>query len=157
MSESSCRIRTAHVALVALAGGFLSFSSLALTVGHPDIKDVWVAPMLLPGRVLVDQLPDVQVSQKGAGAKWEVPKAGKVAYQRDTTEVDPAKAGENPSGLKLTYKAKDGTFKGSFKVYSDMGGKLKATSVSVTGVQIGSKGYGTATVKGLGSVPVAIE
>lgn len=111
----------------------------------------------LPGTVLVDQLPDVEISQDGIGAKWSVPKAGKVVYQRGTTEVDPAKAGENPSGLKLSHKAKDGTFKGSFKAYSDVGGKLKATSVSVTGVQIGSKGYGTATVKGLGSVPVTIE
>ena len=111
----------------------------------------------LPGTVLVDQLPDVGISQSGPGAKWIVPKAGKVAYLRGKTEVDPAKAGENPSGLKLTYKAKDGSFKGSFKVYSDVNGKLKATSVNVTGVQIGSKGYGTATIKGLGSVPVTIE
>jgi hypothetical protein len=80
-----------------------------------------------------------------------------VVYQKGTNNVDSSKAGENPSGLKLTYKAKDGTFKGSFKVYCDVGGKLKATSVTVTGVQIGSKGYGTATIKGQGSVPVTIE
>ena len=112
---------------------------------------------MLQGTALVDQLPDVAVKQSGAGAKWIVPKAGKVVYQKGTNNVDSSKAGENPSGLKLTYKAKDGTFKGSFKVYCDVGGKLKATSVTVTGVQIGSKGYGTATIKGRGSVPVTIE
>ena len=79
--------------------------------------DIW---RQLPGSVLVDQLPDVRVSQKATGAKWELPKAGKVAYQRGTSEVDLTKAGDNPSGLKLTYKAKDGSFKGSFKVYSDV-------------------------------------
>ena len=116
--------------------------------------DIW---RQLPGSVLVDQLPDVRVSQKATGAKWELPKAGKVAYQRGTSEVDLTKAGDNPSGLKLTYKAKDGSFKGSFKVYSDVNGKLKATSVSVTGVQIGNKGYGVATIKGKGSIPVTVE
>ena len=65
--------------------------------------------------------------------------------------------GIRESIFKLTYKAKDGSFKGSFKVYSDVNGKLKATSVSVTGVQIGNKGYGVATIKGKGSIPVTVE
>ena len=71
--------------------------------------------------------------------------------------VDDSKAGTNPSGLKLTYSAKDGSFKGSFKAYSVVGGKLKATTVNVSGVMIGGKGYGTASVKKLGSLPVTIE
>ena len=70
--------------------------------------------------------------------------------------MDEAKAGENPSGLKLTYKAKDGTFKGSFKAYADVGGKPKATTVRVTGVLVEGVGYGMATVQG-GSAPVTIE
>lgn len=109
----------------------------------------------LQGVVLRDQIPDgLSVTQ--AGAKWNVPKAGKVAYVTGTTEVDVEKAGQNPSALKLSYKAKDGSFKGSFKVYVDTNGKLKATTVNVTGVMAGNVGYGTATIKNLGSVQVRI-
>ena len=99
-------------------------------------------------------LPD-GVSVTG-GAKWTLPKAGKVQLARDGT-VDEAKAGANPSGLKLTYKAKDGTFKGSFKAYADVGGKPKATTVKVTGVLVDGVGYGAATVKGDGGVAVKVE
>ena len=100
-------------------------------------------------------LPD-GVSVTG-GAKWTLPKAGKVVYAKGTTTVDEAKAGENPSALKLTYKAKDGTFKGSFKVYADVGGKPKATMVKVSGVLVDGVGYGAATVKGGGALPVTIN
>ena len=97
----------------------------------------------------------VPVSQNGT--KWMLPKAGKVAYQRGGTEVDSAKLGENPSALKFTYKAKEGSFKGSFKVYADNGGRLKATNVSVSGVVVEGVGYGTAKVKNAGAVPIRIE
>ena len=56
----------------------------------------------------------------------------------------------------LNYKAKDGSFKGSFKAYSADGGKLKATKVDVTGVMVDGVGYGTATVKKVGAQPVTI-
>ena len=36
-------------------------------------------------------------------------------------------------------------------------GKLKSVAVGVTGVMVGKVGYGTATVKKLGSVAVRIE
>ena len=104
------------------------------------------------------QLPDGVKVNLGGGTKWEQPTAGKVAYVKGTTELDEAKALDNPSGLKLTYKAKDGTFKGSFKLYAaDKGTKLKAISVNVTGVLVDGVGYGTATIKKIGSVPVTIE
>ena len=109
----------------------------------------------LSGTVLTEQLPD-NVSVNG-GVKWTLSKAGKVAYVKGTKDVDPDKALDNPSGLKLTYKAKDGTFKGSFKAYADNGGKLKATTVNVTGVLVNGVGYGTATIKKVGSLPVTIE
>ena len=64
---------------------------------------------------------------------------------------------DNPSTLKLTYKAKDGTFKGSFKAYADVNGRPKATTVNVTGVLIDGVGYGTATIKKVGGVPVTIS
>ena len=108
----------------------------------------------IAGRVLVDYLPDgMAVTQ--SGAKWTLPKAGKVVYKDGA--VDGSKLGENPSALKLTYKAKDGSFKGSFKVYADNGGKLKATTVNVTGVVVNGVGYGTASIKKVGSAPISIE
>jgi len=100
-------------------------------------------------------LPDgVAVTQ--TGAKWTLPKAGKVVYNKNG-EVDEAKLGENPCGLKLTYKAKDGTFRGSFKVYAEVKGKPKATTVNVTGFLLNGVGCGTATIKGSGSVAVTIK
>ena len=85
-----------------------------------------------------------------------MPKAGKFVYRRGTTEVDETKLGANPSALKLTYNAKDGSFKGSFKAYADVNGKPKATTVKVAGVLVNGTGYGTATAKG-SSTPVTIE
>ena len=102
-----------------------------------------------------DYLPD-GVRIASANGRWTLPKAGKVQLAKDGT-VDAAKLGENPSALKLTYKAKDGTFKGSFKAYADVKGKPKATSVSVTGVLVDGIGYGTATVKKVGGVAVTVE
>ena len=68
-----------------------------------------------------------------------------------------AKLLDNPSALKLTYKAKDGTFKGTFKAYSEVNGKPKATTVKVTGVLIDGIGYGTATIKKVGGLHVTVE
>ena len=107
------------------------------------------------GQAALPYLPDgVPV---GGGSKWVLPKAGKVMYVKGTTDVDESKAGENPSGLKLTYKAKDGTFKGSFKAYEDVNGKPKGVTVNVTGVLVNGVGYGAATIKKVGGVPVTVE
>ena len=111
------------------------------------------------GIAALPYLPD-GVSVEPKGAKWVVAggaKAGKVMYLRGTQEIDESKLGENPSGLKLTYKKADGSFKGSFKAYADVKGKLKATTVSVSGIVLNGVGYGTATVKGRGSVPITSE
>ena len=61
------------------------------------------------GSAFVQYLPD-GMAVKPSGTKWEVAKAGKIAMKKGALDV--SKAGENPSGLKLTYKAKDGSFKG---------------------------------------------
>ena len=103
------------------------------------------------GYVYSDLLPDgLEISVKNS--KLTVPKAGKVVMDR-YGEIDYDKAGDNPSGLKLSYKAKDGTFTGSFKAYVDNNGRLKTVTVSVSGLIIDGIGYGTATVKKVGSVP----
>ena len=61
-------------------------------------------------------------------------------------------------GLKLTYRQKDGSFKGSFKAYAVANGKLKGYTVSVAGVMVGNVGHGTATLKRPAcAFPVTIE
>lgn len=120
----------------------------AFRIGVPAFEAMW-------GRQALPYLPN-GVAVEG-GAKWTLPKAGKVAYARGTTEVDATKLLDNPSALKLNYKAKDGTFKGSFKAYAEESGKPKATTVNVVGVLVDGIGYGTATVKKVGSVPVTVE
>ena len=102
-----------------------------------------------------DYLPD-GVAVTASGTKWVLPKAGKVQLAKDGT-VDEAKLLDNPSALKLTYKAKDGTFKGSFKAYADANGKPKATTVNVAGVLVDGVGYGAATIKKAGGVSVTVE
>ena len=71
-------------------------------------------------------------------------------------EVRESMLGENPAALKLTYNAKDGSFKGSFKMYTFGRGRLKPTTVKVKGLLVNGVGYGTATAKDA-SVPVTIE
>jgi hypothetical protein len=98
-----------------------------------------------------------------SGSKWLVTdgvKAAKVACKNGELMITEGKKGAgivNPSGLKLTYKAKDGTFKGSFTAYAIVKGKLKKHKATVEGVLINGVGYGTATIKKLGSWPVTIE
>ena len=88
-------------------------------------------------------------------------KAAKVAYKKgEGLSITPGKKGEepaNPSGLKITYKDKDGSFKGSFTAYAIVNGKLKKHKATVEGVVINGVGYGTATIKKLGSWDVVIE
>ena len=96
------------------------------------------------------------------GTKWVVAggaKAGKVAFVKGGNTIDESKLGANPSGLKLSYKQKDGTFKGSFKAYNlESNGKIKAYTANVTGVMIGNIGYGTATIKKPAcTFPISIE
>ncbi len=83
----------------------------------------------------------------GGGLKWSFRKADTVKLNADKTAAEVTKDNGNPSGLKLTYKPKDGSFKGKLTVYAVEGGKLKKYTANVTGVMIGGKGYGTATVK----------
>ena len=100
------------------------------------------------------------ISVKQTGTKWIVAngaKAGKVQLDKEGV-VDESKLGANPSALKLTYKAKDGSFKGSFKAYVQVNGKPKAITVNVTGVMIDGVGHGMANVKKPSIVlPVTVE
>ena len=88
-----------------------------------------------------------------SGTKWDAGKAAKVAYKGGTVTV----TGTNISGLKLTYTAKTGLFKGAFTVYAVKGGKLTKNKFNVFGAVTGGIGYGTAVLKGKGSVAVVVE
>ncbi len=127
----------------------------ALRAGATFRMDGSALASVLPG-LLAEYLPDgLAVS---GGAKWTLAKAGKVVFLKGTQEVDAAKAGETPSGLKLVCKAKDGTFKGSFKAYAVQDGKIKAYTVSVTGMLVDGVGHGTATLKKPAcSIPVLVR
>lgn len=59
--------------------------------------------------------------------------------------------------MKLKLNAKTGAISGSFKVFTLVNGKQKKASVAVTGVQIGSVGYCTGTIKKVGSVPITVR
>ncbi len=91
------------------------------------------------------------------GAKWKFKTADTVKLNADKTAAEVTKDNGNPSGLKLTYTAKTGAFKGKFTVYAVQGGKLKKLTANVTGVMVGKTGLGIATVKGVGSVAVTVE
>ena len=91
------------------------------------------------------------------GAKWTFPKADTVKLNAGKTAAEVTKDNGNPSGLKLTYTAKTGAFKGKFTVYAVQKGKLKKLTADVTGVMVGKTGLGTATVKGVGTVPVTVR
>ena len=107
-------------------------------------------------------LPDGEsVSQ--SKTKWVVAdgvKAAKVAYKKGVLSIAEGKKGAgiaNISGLKLTYKSKDGSFKGSFTVYAIENGKLKKHKASISGVLVNGIGYGTATIKKIGTWVIEIK
>lgn len=112
--------------------------------------------------LLDDYLP-TGLSVAASGSKWIVDggsKAGKLVWNKSEGAVDEAKSkitGYNVSGLKLTYTAKTGMFKGTFKVYTVVKGSLKTATATVSGVVVDGVGYGSAVIKKVGTVAVAIE
>ena len=118
---------------------------------------------MFPGNVVDELLPTAGVKGSGGG-KWMFEKASSVKWAkvkagtalRYPQYADSGKGlvvgdGSNPSGMKLTYTAKKGTFKGSFKVYALEGEgtktKLKKYTIKVAGVVVDGVGYGVATCK----------
>ena len=133
--------------------------TFVLNDGATFVLDVEGLCELLGDDTYAEYLPDgLSVAQ--SGAKWVVEggaKAGKVVVNKKTGEIDESKLGANPSALKLSFKAKTGAFSGSFRAYTNVKGKPKATTVSVTGLVVDGVGYGVATVKKLGSASVRVE
>ena len=146
------------VEVVGLDGEVVVGKLMSLKAGAQFSLDVEAFSALLGDGAYAKYLPDgLAVAQNGT--KWIVAdgaKAGKVQLAKDGM-VDDSKAGDNASALKLTYTAKTGTFKGSFKAYTQVNGKPKAVTVNVTGVLVDGVGYGAATIKKVGGVPVTVE
>lgn len=110
------------------------------------------------GKVYEEFLPD-GIGFRG-GQRWSFPKADVIKLVKDKVTKIPVlqvKSNGNSAALKLTYNAKDGTFKGTFKVYylTDKG-KLKSQTVKVSGVMVNGVGYGYTTNRFIGSVPVRL-
>ena len=53
--------------------------------------------------------------------------------------------------LKVTFKPKDGTFKGTFNVYVTDGGKTRKLKANVSGVVVDGVPYGTAVIRNIGA------
>ena len=158
MDDGTVEIDGLEGAVVGKAGTLKSGAAFAF--GDTAAKGL----AALPG-LLTEHLPDgLEVMQNKT--KWVVApdekgkaaKAGKVMFDKKKGAIDEAKLGENPSALKLTYTAKTGSFKGSFKAYTLIDNKVKAYTFNITGVMIGDAAYGTATLKKPEiSVPIVIE
>ncbi len=142
----------------AKVGGALADGSHAFTIADFDLE--------VPGEVLEDLLPtDEKFDSSGgkwkfaknASVKWAKPKKGaELPELYDDASgkgliVDTSKGKTNLSSLKLSYKAKTGQFKGSFKAYELQGEgkstKLKKYTIKVNGFVVDGKGVGQATCK----------
>ena len=123
---------------------------------HMDAADI-PFDVVPPSADGTSTLPD-GVKVDSVGGKWSLPKAGKVAFTKDKSDLDVSKFGENPAGLKLSYAAKTGAFKGSFSLYRQTApGKLKKEKATVNGVVVNGVGYGSAVIKKTGSMPVTVK
>ena len=106
------------------------------------------AAWLLPSGTAVAQRDRKLVVAGGA-------KAGSVKLV-EGRPVD-VKESANPSGRQLTLVPKTGELKGSFSVFAlDGRGKLKKLTAAVSGILLDGVGFGTATIKKIGSAPVEI-
>ena len=137
-------------------GGALAKNQMAFNVEMDDVPDFGKDGELLAAALPVDEPVHV-----AGGTKWSFGKAPSLKYAKDratgaytlTGLGDPAKP--NVSGLKLSYTAKTGQFKGSFKLYATneatapagKSPKLKKFTVNVIGFVVDGVGYGEASLK----------
>lgn len=147
-----------------LAGG-LSVSSSNASRSLPDGEHLFSLVDFnfdVPGELQWDFIPigDNAEAFTSNGGKWKFAKSASFkVWQTEaccgmtsmaTVTADLSK-GSNLSGLKLTYSAKNGMFKGSFSVYSLQTAKgknkLKKYSIKVVGLVINGQGIGQATCK----------
>ena len=107
------------------------------------------------GTVLTDYLPTA-VKVAFNGGKLTVAKANKIKLDKSGAPIRTGTT-DNDAGVKISYAAKTGSFKGSLTVYSVVNAKLKKYKATVNGVFVNEVGYGTAVIKDVGSFPVTIR
>ena len=123
--------------------------------------------LAVPGELLKDLLP-YETTFDVTGTKWKFAKAATVKWAKDRKTqvsglvVDESKGKSNRSSLKLSYTAKTGLFKGSFKAYAleqkASNGKktVKKYKVDVIGFVIDGIGWGEASCKRPSSGPWSV-
>ena len=120
----------------------------SLTVSLPSAPD-----RLGGGAVFTKALP-AGLSVAQAGGRFTTPRTTRVALKGSALE---GADGANPSGLRLSLTARSGVFKGAFTIYALEGGKLKKVKATVTGGMVGTAGYGSVTVRNVGSWPFVLR
>ena len=122
--------------------------------------------LAVPGTLQDDLLPSEEPFDV-VGNRWKFARSATVKWTRDreTKEygrvVDESSGKANRSGLRLSYAAKTGIFKGSFKAYSlqDAPGgkkKMKKLKVNVIGFVVDGVGTGEASCKRPAGGPWAV-
>ena len=105
-----------------------------------------------------DSLLPSDVAVTASGGKWLTPKADRVKFVKADSAYEVETEYGNPSGLALSAKAGEGTFRGRFKVFAvTEAGTSKKYTATVTGAVLDGVGYGTATIKKNGAVPVTVR
>lgn len=111
--------------------------------------------LAVTGTLLSDLLPYTETFN--AAGRWQFAKAAKVKLARNRATnssdlvIDSSSGKTNLSGLKLTYVARTGQFRGTFKAYalSEVNGRKKLTkhNVNVIGFVVDGKGSGEASCR----------
>ncbi|MBQ6011326.1 MAG: InlB B-repeat-containing protein [Kiritimatiellae bacterium] len=105
-----------------------------------------------------DSLLPSDVPVKVSGTRWQTPKADRVKFVAKDAAYEALTERGNPSGLTLAAKPGQGTFRGRFKVFAvTEAGKSKKYTATVNGAVLDGAGYGTATIKKAGAVPVTVR
>ena len=165
--------------------GFVGMLGNGLTVKTASVGGAWPHPRAvvdvdfdagtgtLPSGTLADLLPTGEHAEPIglSGGKWKFAAPAAVKYVKTTDKTTKKTSYQltglsdrkktNLSAMKLVYKPKTGTFSGLFKVYvattSGTRPRLKKLTAKVTGVVVGSVGYGRAEIKKVGTFPVSIH
>ena len=155
-------ITSATIGMDAQSAGFYIDEPLDFVLGNEVLQSIEYGDAEYP------LLPYEDCAERvTTGAKWKVAaKAGKIKMVKDraagTSYLVPVlgagNANTNLSGLKLSYQAKTGVFKGSFTAYALVNARLKKYKFNVTGVVADSVGTGIAIFKKAGlSLKVIVE
>ena len=140
--------------------GSLSFAAAAkaraLSEGaHAFQADI--SAFEIDGEDIEDALTPDGTEFEVASGRWRFQRADTVRFTSDEG-YETVRDNGNPAALKLTYNARYGTFKGTFKVFCvTEAGRAKRRTATVNGVVVDGVGYGSAVIKKVGAIPVSIE